>query len=90
MIAILKLLSRRTMVAAAAGSLLTTTAGAANEQTGHTVSLPQSPGRGGTDLGPGNTALDRRCGLPRLHFSFSDRGWNPAAAQAKGQLCAMP
>jgi hypothetical protein len=60
MTAILKLLSRRTMVAAAAGSLLTTAAGAANLQTGHTASLPQCTGHGGTDVGPRNTALDRR------------------------------
>ena len=83
--ALSRLLLRWTMAAATAGSLLTTAAGAACVQTGHAVSQPQYPGHRSTDLGPRNMAPDGRGGSPRLHFSFSDRGWNPAAAQANGR-----
>jgi hypothetical protein len=85
MTAIIELLSRWTMAAAAAGSLLTTVAGAASVQTSRPVSRPLCPGHGGTEVGPRDTELDQRCGLLHLHFSLSDRGWNPAAAQAKGR-----
>jgi hypothetical protein len=83
--ALSRLLLRWTMAAATAGSLLTTAAGAACVQTGHAVSQPQYPGHASTDLGPRNMAPDGRGGSPCLHFSFSDRGWNPAAAQANGR-----
>jgi oxalate decarboxylase len=81
--AIAKPMSRRTVVAAAAGSLLTA-ATAASAQTGQTVPQPQRPGYGGTDPGPRNLGLDRQNPdilvppstdhgtLPNLRFSFSD------------------
>jgi oxalate decarboxylase len=76
-------LSRRTIMAAAAGSLLTA-ATAAQAQAGEAVPQPQRPGRGGTDPGPRNLTLDRQNPdmlvppptdhgtLPNLRFSFSD------------------
>jgi oxalate decarboxylase len=79
---IFKSISRRTMVATAAGGLLTAAAPAA-AQTGD-VPQPQRPGHGGTDHGPRNITLDRQNPdilvppptdhgtLPNLRFSFSD------------------
>jgi oxalate decarboxylase len=76
-------LSRRTVMAAAAGGLLTG-ASVANAQTGPSVPQPQRPGGGGTDPGPRNLTLDRQNPdvlvppatdhgtLPNLRFSFSD------------------
>jgi oxalate decarboxylase len=76
-------LSRRTIMAAAAGSLLTA-ATAAQAQAGEAVPQPQRPGHGGTDPGPRNLTLDRQNPdmlvppstdhgtLPNLRFSFSD------------------
>jgi oxalate decarboxylase len=84
MSAISKPISRRTMVAATAGGLLTTAATAASAQATRTVPQPQRPGEGGTDPGPRNVPLDRQNSdilvppstdhgtLPNLHFSFSD------------------
>src|SRR4051794_38064494 len=75
-------MSRRTMMAVAASSVLTVTA--AQAQTGQTVPQPQRPGHGGTDPGPRNLGLDQQNPdilvppstdhgtLPNLRFSFSD------------------
>jgi oxalate decarboxylase len=75
-------MSRRTMMAVAASSVLTVTA--AQAQTGQTVPQPQRPGHGGTDPGPRNVELDQQNPdilvppstdhgtLPNLRFSFSD------------------
>jgi oxalate decarboxylase len=75
-------MSRRTMVAAAAGSLLTVANPAAAQSTA--TPQPQRPGHGGTDPGPRNTTLDGQNPdilvppstdhgtLPNLRFSFSD------------------
>src|SRR3954452_18025104 len=75
-------MSRRTMMAVAASSVLTVTA--AQAQTGQTVPQPQRPGHGGTDTGPRNLGLDQQNPdilvppstdhgtLPNLRFSFSD------------------
>ena len=80
--AFLKSMSRRTMVATAAGGLLAAATPAAG-QTGDTPQ-PVRPGRGGTDPGPRNLTLDRQNAdilvppstdhgtLPNLRFSFSD------------------
>jgi oxalate decarboxylase len=80
--AFLKSISRRTMVATAAGGLLAAATPAAG-QTGDTPQ-PVRPGRGGTDPGPRNLTLDRQNAdilvppstdhgtLPNLRFSFSD------------------
>ncbi len=77
-------MSRRHMLAAAAaGSLLTTTA-IVQAQSPDAVPQPQRPGRGGTDRGPRNLMRDRENpdmlvppstdhgSLPNLRFSFSD------------------
>jgi oxalate decarboxylase len=76
-------LSRRTLMAAAAGSLVAG-ASAANAQTSQSAPQPQRPGHGGTDPGPRNLTLDRQNPdilvppstdygtLPNLRFSFSD------------------
>jgi oxalate decarboxylase len=76
-------LSRRTLMAAAAGSLVAG-ASAANAQTDQSAPQPQRPGHGGTDPGPRNLTLDRQNPdilvppstdhgtLPNLRFSFSD------------------
>ena len=75
-------ISRRTMMAAAAGSLTAVTA--AKAQTGEAVPQPQRPAHGGTDPGPRNIERDRQNPdmlvppstdhgtLPNLRFSFSD------------------
>src|SRR3954462_8027057 len=75
-------MSRRTMMAVAASSVLTVTA--AQAQTGQTVPQPQRPGHGGTDPGPRNVELDQQNPdilvppstdhgtIPNLRFSFSD------------------
>jgi oxalate decarboxylase len=75
-------MSRRTMMAVAASSVLTVTA--AQAQTDQTVLQPQRPGHGGTDPGPRNVELDQQNPdilvppstdhgtLPNLRFSFSD------------------
>src|SRR3954463_6066122 len=75
-------MSRRTMMAVAASSVLTVTA--AQAQTGQTVPQPQRPGHGGTDPGPRNVELDQQNPdilvppstdhgtLPNLRFSFAD------------------
>jgi oxalate decarboxylase len=80
--AFVKAMSRRTMVAAAAGGLLAAATPAAG-QTGDTPQ-PVRPGRGGTDPGSRNITLDRQNPdilvppstdhgtLPNLRFSFSD------------------
>src|SRR3954463_11743289 len=74
-------MSRRTMMAVAASSVLTVTA--AQAQTGQTVPQPQRPGHGGTDPGPRNVELDQQNPdilvppstdhgtLPNLRCSFS-------------------
>jgi oxalate decarboxylase len=79
-----KLVSRRTVVVAGAGGLLSTAAVAASAQTDAAVPQPLRPGHGGTDLGPRNVTLDRQNPdilvppstdhgtLPNLRFSFSD------------------
>lgn len=76
-------ISRRNMIAAAAGSLVTA-ATAAGAQTPDAVPQPERPGHGGTDRGPRNLARDRQNPdllvppstdhgtLPNLRFSFSD------------------
>jgi hypothetical protein len=85
--AISRLMLRQIKVAAAACSLLTAAAAAASMQTGQTVLQPQCPSHGGTTLGPREVTPDRQNSehgtLPGPHFSFSDRGWNPAAGHAK-------
>jgi oxalate decarboxylase len=76
-------LSRRNMIATAAGTVFTA-ATAASAQTPEAVPQPQRPGRGGTDPGPRNLSRDRQNPdvlappstdngtLPNLRFSFSD------------------
>jgi oxalate decarboxylase len=79
----MKPMSRRSMIATAAGTVLTA-ATAAHAQTNSSVPEPQRPGRGGTDPGPRDLmrnlenpdlllppATDRGT-LPNLRFSFSD------------------
>jgi len=76
-------ISRRSMMATAAGTVLTA-ATAAHAQTNPTVPQPQRPGQGGTDPGPRDLMRDRQNPdilvppatdhgtLPNLRFSFSD------------------
>jgi oxalate decarboxylase len=78
----MSLISRRNVIATAAGTVLT--AAAANAQTADSVPQPQRPGHGGTDPGPRNLTRDRENPdllvppstdhgtLPNLRFSFSD------------------
>ena len=89
-------ISRRTMLSAAAGGLLTA-ATLANAQTGNSPLQPQRPGHGGTDPGPRNLMRDRenpdvlvppppitgRCRTCASHFRTLTTGWNPAAGPAK-------
>ena len=76
-------MSRRNVIATAAGGVLTATT-AAVAQTGTGVPQPQRPGHGGTDPGPRNLMRDQQNPdilvppatdhgtLPNLRFSFSD------------------
>ena len=76
-------MSRRNVIATAAGGLLTATTAAA-AQTGTGVPQPQRPGHGGTDHGPRNLMRDQQNPdilvppstdhgtLPNLRYSFSD------------------
>ena len=78
----MSLISRRNVIATAAGTVLT--AAAANAQTSDSIPQPQRPGHGGTDPGPRNLMRDRENPdllvppstdhgtLPNLRFSFSD------------------
>jgi oxalate decarboxylase len=78
----MSLISRRNVIATAAGTVLT--AAAANAQTANSIPQPQRPGHGGTDPGPRNLTRDRENPdllvppstdhgtLPNLRFSFSD------------------
>src|SRR5437764_14867047 len=75
--------SRRNMLAAAAGGIATATA-AATGFAQNEAAQPRRPGHGGTDPGPRNLLLDRQNPdllvppatdhgtLPNLRFSFSD------------------
>ena len=75
-------MSRRKIITAAAGGLLTATA--ASAQTAEPIPQPRRPGHGGTDPGPRNLMRDRQNPdilvppptdhgtLPNLRFSFSD------------------
>ena len=76
-------MSRRNVIATAAGGVLTATT-AAVAQTGTGVPQPQRPGHGGTDPGPRNLMRDQQNPdilvppatdhgtLPNLRYSFSD------------------
>ena len=76
-------MSRRNVIATAAGGLLTATTAAA-AQAGTAVPQPQRPGHGGTDPGPRNLMRDQQNPdilvppstdhgtLPNLRYSFSD------------------
>lgn len=76
-------ISRRNVLAAAAGSLAAAVE-AAGAQTAEPMPQPTRPGRGGTDPGPRNLARDRQNPdiisppatdhgtLPNLRFSFND------------------
>lgn len=76
-------ISRRSLVATAAGTVLTT-ATVAHAQTNPSLPQPQRPGHGGTDPGPRDLMRDRQNPnilvppatdhgtLPNLRFSFSD------------------
>jgi oxalate decarboxylase len=76
-------ISRRTVVATAAGTVLTA-ATAAHGQTNPSLPQPERPGHGGTDPGPRDLIRDRQNPdllvppatdqgtLPNLRFSFSD------------------
>jgi oxalate decarboxylase len=76
-------ISRRSMLSAAAGTLVTAAA-AADAQPGKTAPEPRRPGRGGTDPGPRNLARDQQNPdlvsppatdhgtLPNLRYSFND------------------
>ena len=78
----MSLISRRNVIATAAGTVLT--AAAANAQTADSIPQPRRPGHGGTDPGPRNLTRDRENPdllvppstdhgtLPNLRFSFSD------------------
>jgi oxalate decarboxylase len=78
----MSLISRRNVIATAAGTVLA--AAAANAQTADSIPQPQRPGHGGTDPGPRNLTRDRENPdllvppstdhgtLPNLRFSFSD------------------
>jgi oxalate decarboxylase len=77
------MMSRRNVIATAAGGLLTATTAAA-AQAGTAVPQPQRPGHGGTDPGPRNLMRDQQNPdilvppstdhgtLPNLRYSFSD------------------
>ena len=70
-----KKMSRRSMLVgtAAAGGLLTATT-LAQAQTDRTI--PQAPGRGGTNPGPSNPAADRS--EPGLDAPADHRSWHAA------------